>query len=131
MTVLKPMIDSVVTKAGRVLFVPEEVHFISKDSSLKICESGDKVVAGQEVVKDVFAHMDGIVEIVADNDIIHEVIVALVNSSISPILLTLKYLKARSLNQAPRYLKVTIEGPPGYQYIRKGRRHNPNIGTSS
>ncbi len=65
----------VVTKAGRVLFVPEEVHFISKDSSLKMSESGDKVVAGQEVVKDVFAHMDGIVEIVADNDIIHEVIV--------------------------------------------------------
>jgi DNA-directed RNA polymerase subunit beta' len=65
----------VVTKAGRVLFVPEEVHFISKDISLKMCESGDKVTAGQEVVKDVFAHMDGIVEIVADNDIIHEVIV--------------------------------------------------------
>jgi DNA-directed RNA polymerase subunit beta' len=65
----------VVTKAGRVLFVPEEVHFISKDISLKMCESGDKVTAGQEVVKDVFAHMDGIVEIVADNDIIHEVII--------------------------------------------------------
>jgi DNA-directed RNA polymerase subunit beta' len=65
----------VVTKAGRVLFVPEEVHFISKDISLKLCESGDKVTAGQEVVKDVFAHMDGVVEIVADNDIIHEVII--------------------------------------------------------
>jgi DNA-directed RNA polymerase subunit beta' len=65
----------VVTKAGRVLFVPEEVHFISKDISLKLCESGDTVTAGQEVVKDVFAHMDGVVEIVADNDIIHEVII--------------------------------------------------------
>lgn len=65
----------VVTKAGRILFVPEEVHFISKDISLKMCESGDTVTAGQEVVKDVFAHMEGIVEIVADNDIIHEVIV--------------------------------------------------------
>ena len=65
----------VVTKAGRILFVPEEVHFISKDISLKMSESGDTVTAGQEVVKDVFAHMDGIVEIVADNDIIHEVIV--------------------------------------------------------
>lgn len=65
----------VVTKAGRILFVPEEVHFISKDISLKMCESGDNVTAGQEIVKDVFAHMDGIVEIVADNDIIHEVIV--------------------------------------------------------
>ena len=65
----------VVTKAGRILFVPEEVHFISKDISLKMSESGDTVTAGQEVVKDVFAHMEGIVEIVADNDIIHEVIV--------------------------------------------------------
>lgn len=65
----------VVTKAGRVLFIPEEVHFISKDISLKMSESGETVTAGQEVVKDVFAHMEGVVEIVADNDIIHEVII--------------------------------------------------------
>jgi DNA-directed RNA polymerase subunit beta' len=65
----------VVTKAGRILFVPEEVHFISKDISLKMSESGEIVTAGQEVVKDVFAHMDGVVEIVSDNDIIHEVII--------------------------------------------------------
>lgn len=65
----------VVTKAGRILFVPEEVHFISKDISLKMAESGDLVAAGQEVVKDVFAHMEGIIEIIADNDIIHEVII--------------------------------------------------------
>lgn len=65
----------VVTKPGRVLFVPEEVHYISKDSSLKMSETGELVSAGQEVVKDVFAHMDGVVEIVADNDIIHEVII--------------------------------------------------------
>lgn len=65
----------VVTKAGRILFVPEEVHFISKDISLKMSESGDTVTAGQEVVKDVFAHMDGVIEIVSDNDIIHEVII--------------------------------------------------------
>jgi DNA-directed RNA polymerase subunit beta' len=65
----------VVTKPGKVLFIPEETHFISKDSSLKMCETGDMVTSGQEVVKDVFAHMDGVIEIVADNDIIHEVIV--------------------------------------------------------
>jgi len=65
----------VVVKPGRILFVPEEVHFISKDISLKMSESGELVTAGQEVVKDVFAHMDGVVEIVADNDIIHEVII--------------------------------------------------------
>jgi DNA-directed RNA polymerase subunit beta' len=65
----------VVTKPGRLLFIPEEAHFLSKDISLKMSESGEAVAAGQEVVKDVFAHMDGIVEIIADNDIIHEVIV--------------------------------------------------------
>lgn len=65
----------VVTKPGRVLFVPEEVHYISKDISLKMSESGELVTQGQEVVKDVFAHMEGVVEIVADNDIIHEVII--------------------------------------------------------
>ncbi|MBZ0185185.1 MAG: DNA-directed RNA polymerase subunit beta'', partial [Candidatus Obscuribacterales bacterium] len=65
----------VVTQPGKLLFVPEEVHFISKDISLKMSETGDLVTAGQEVVKDVFAHMEGIIEIVADNDIIHEVII--------------------------------------------------------
>jgi DNA-directed RNA polymerase subunit beta' len=65
----------VVTKPGRVLFIPEETHFISKDISLKMSETGELVTAGQEVVKDVFAHLDGIIEIVADNDIIHEVII--------------------------------------------------------
>ena len=65
----------VVTKPGKVLFIPEETHFISKDASLKMSETGDMVISGQEVVKDVFAHMDGVVEIVADNDIVHEVIV--------------------------------------------------------
>jgi DNA-directed RNA polymerase subunit beta' len=65
----------VVTKPGRILFVPEETHFISKDISLKMKESGEKVNVGDEIVKDVFAHMEGIVEIVADNDIVHEVVV--------------------------------------------------------
>ncbi len=65
----------VVSKPGRLMFVPEEVHFISKDISLKMSESGEIVAAGQEVVKDVFAHMEGVIEIVADNDIIHEVII--------------------------------------------------------
>jgi DNA-directed RNA polymerase subunit beta' len=65
----------VVTKPGRVLFIPEETHFISKDISLKMSETGELVTAGQEVVKDVFSHLDGIIEIVADNDIIHEVII--------------------------------------------------------
>jgi DNA-directed RNA polymerase subunit beta' len=65
----------VITKPGKVLFIPEETHFISKDISLKMSESGDLVMAGQEVVKDVFAHLEGIIEIVADNDIIHEVII--------------------------------------------------------
>lgn len=63
----------IITKPGKVLFIPEETHQISKDASLKMVESGSYVTAGTEVVKDVYTHIDGIVEIKEFNDIIHEV----------------------------------------------------------
>lgn len=65
----------VLTKPGRIYFVPEEIHQVSKDASLKMAESGTFVEAGTEVVKDVITRISGIVEIVEDNDIIQEVIV--------------------------------------------------------
>ncbi len=65
----------VLTKPGKVYFIPEEIHQVSKDASLKMAESGTFVEAGTEVVKDVVTRISGIVEIVEDNDIIHEVIV--------------------------------------------------------
>lgn len=65
----------IITKPGKLLFIPEEVHQISKDSALQLVDSGTYVEAGTEVVKDLKTHIDGIVEIVVDNDIIHEVIV--------------------------------------------------------
>ena len=65
----------IITQPGKILFIPEELHYLSKDVSLKLVENGDKVKAGQEIVKDVFTHLDGVVEIKVDNDIIHEVIV--------------------------------------------------------
>lgn len=65
----------IVTKPGKILFIPDEVHQISKDVALQLVESGSFVEAGTEVVKDVKAHIDGIVEIIEDNDIIHEVII--------------------------------------------------------
>ena len=67
--------NQVVTKGGEVIFIPEEIHQISKDSSLKLVESGTYVEAGTEVVKDLYTHIDGIVEIKEFNDIIHEVVV--------------------------------------------------------
>jgi DNA-directed RNA polymerase subunit beta' len=67
--------NQVITKAGEVVFVPEEIHQISKDSSLKLVESGTFVEAGSEVVKDLYTHIDGIVEIKEFNDIIHEVVI--------------------------------------------------------
>lgn len=67
--------DRNIVKPGKILFIPDEVHQISKDVALQLVESGTYVEAGTEVVKDVKAHMDGIVEIVEDNDIIHEVII--------------------------------------------------------
>ncbi len=60
---------------GIIYFIPEEIHSISKDISLKYVETGDKVTAGQEVVKDVIARIDGIVELKIENDIIYEVII--------------------------------------------------------
>ena len=65
----------IITQPGKIIFIPEEVHYLSKDVSLKLVENGDRVKAGQEIVKDVFTNLDGIVEIKIDNDIIHEVIV--------------------------------------------------------
>lgn len=67
--------NQIVTKGGEVIFIPEEIHQISKDSSLKLVESGTYVEAGTEVVKDLYTHIDGIVEIKEFNDIIHEVVV--------------------------------------------------------
>jgi DNA-directed RNA polymerase subunit beta' len=65
----------IITKPGKILFIPEETHQISKDASLKMVESGAYVTAGTEVVKDVYTHIDGIVEIKEFNDIIHEVVI--------------------------------------------------------
>lgn len=65
----------VITQPGRIIFIPEEVHYLSKDVSLKLVENEEKVKAGQEIVKDVFTHLEGYIEIKIDNDIIHEVII--------------------------------------------------------
>lgn len=67
--------NQIVTTPGKVVFIPEEVHQVNKDSTLKMVESGTFVVAGTEVVKDVRTHIDGVIEIKEYNDIIHEVIV--------------------------------------------------------
>ena len=65
--------NQIITKPGKVVFIPEEVHQINKDSSLKMVENGTAVTAGTEVVKDVYCHIDGIVEFKEYNDIIHEI----------------------------------------------------------
>jgi DNA-directed RNA polymerase subunit beta' len=65
----------IITKAGKVLFIPEEIHQVSKDISLKSpgIESGTFVKAGTEVVAGIHARIDGVVYFVEENDIIHEV----------------------------------------------------------
>ena len=67
--------NQIITKPGSVVFIPEEVHQINKDVTLKMVENNTFVTAGTEVVKDLYTHIDGIVEIKEFNDIIHEVIV--------------------------------------------------------
>lgn len=63
----------IVTQHGRVIFIPEEIHILSKDASLVNNKTGDHVSAGTEVVKDVHATIDGIVRVTIDNNIVHEV----------------------------------------------------------
>lgn len=67
--------NQIITKPGNVVFIPEEIHQVSKDLSLKMVESGTFVTAGTEIVKDVYCHIDGIVELKECNDIIHEITV--------------------------------------------------------
>ena len=65
--------NQIVTKPGNIVFVPEEVHQVNKDATLKMVENGTFVTAGTEVVKDVYCHIDGIVEFKEFNEVIHEV----------------------------------------------------------
>ena len=67
--------NQIITKPGEVIFIPDEIHQVNKDSALKMVESGTFVTAGTEVVKDLYAHIDGIVEIKEFNDMIHEVVI--------------------------------------------------------
>lgn len=65
--------NQIITKPGDVVFIPEEVHQVNKDSALKMVESGTFVTAGTEVIKDIYCHIDGIVELKEMNDIVHEI----------------------------------------------------------
>jgi DNA-directed RNA polymerase subunit beta' len=68
--------NQIITKAGEVIFIPDEIHQLAgKDSSLKMVETGTYVTAGTEVVKDLYTNIDGIVEIKEFNDCIHEVVI--------------------------------------------------------
>lgn len=67
--------NQIITKPGDVVFVPEEIYQVNKDSALKMVETGTFVTAGTEIVKDIYCHLDGIVEIKECNDVIHEITV--------------------------------------------------------
>ncbi len=67
--------NQIITKPGSVVFIPEEIYQVNKDSSLKMVENGTQVSAGTEIVKDLYCHLDGIVEFKEYNDVIHEITV--------------------------------------------------------
>lgn len=67
--------NRVLLKPGKIYFVPEELHQMSKDASLKMVESGAYVEAGTEIVKGVNCRISGIIEVTEDNDIIQEVVI--------------------------------------------------------
>jgi len=67
--------NQIITTPGKVIFIPEEVQQINKDANLKMVDNGTYVKAGTEIVKDIYAHIDGIVEFKEFNDMIHEIII--------------------------------------------------------
>ncbi len=64
-----------VTKGGTLLWIPEETHDVNKDISLLGVEDGQYVEAGTEVVKDIFCHTSGVVEVTQKNDILREIVI--------------------------------------------------------
>jgi len=67
--------NQIITNPGKVIFIPEEVQQVNKDANLKMVDNGTYVKAGTEIVKDIYAHIDGIVEFKEFNDVIHEIII--------------------------------------------------------
>ena len=67
--------NQIITTPGKVIFIPEEVQQVNKDSNLKMVENGTYVKAGTEIIKDIYAHIDGIVEFKEFNEMIHEIII--------------------------------------------------------
>ena len=67
----------ILTAPGKILFMPEEIHQVSKDVSLKVpgIETGMEVTAGTEVLKGIIAQTSGIIDIVEENDIVREVVI--------------------------------------------------------
>jgi DNA-directed RNA polymerase subunit beta' len=64
-----------VTKTGKILWIPEEWHFVNKDKGLCFVETGDSVTAKTELVKgSIFAQTDSLVEVVENNNIVRDII---------------------------------------------------------
>lgn len=61
--------------AGYILWIAEETHEINKDASLLLVKDGDFVNKGTEIIKNLFAHNRGIVEIIEKDDIVREVVI--------------------------------------------------------
>ncbi|MNX59864.1 DNA-directed RNA polymerase subunit beta' [compost metagenome] len=75
-----------VTKTSKLLFIPEDHLSVNKDISLLntrqkdkpesgLFATGDEVKAGDEIVKDITAKNNGVLEIVEDNNIVRELII--------------------------------------------------------
>ena len=67
--------NQIITNPGKVIFIPEEVQQVNKDANLRMVENGTYVKAGTEIIKDIYAHIDGIVEFKEFNEMIHEIII--------------------------------------------------------
>lgn len=60
---------------GYILWISEETHEMNKDPSVLFVQHGDIIEAGTELIKNTFARISGIVEIVKKDNAIREIII--------------------------------------------------------
>lgn len=60
---------------GYILWISEETHEVNKDTSLLFVEHGDFIEAGTELIKNVFARISGIVEVVKKDNVVREIVI--------------------------------------------------------
>lgn len=60
---------------GTICWIPEETHEVNKDISLLYVKEGQYLQPNQEILKDVYNHIEGYVHVIQENGIVREVVI--------------------------------------------------------